>query len=311
MTLVILAAGMGSRYGGLKQLDPMTKHGEFILDFSVFDAKKAGFDKVVFIIKKENEELFKETVGDRIGAQIEVKYAFQSVDMVPEGVVIPEGRTKPWGTAHALMCGRDAIGDDNMLVINADDFYGSEAFEAVGEFLKNTPKTDVSYCMAGYILRNTLTEYGSVSRGICEVDENNMLTLINERTKIYRKSDGSVVFLEGDTEYPTDENGYCSMNFWGLTPMVFGQLEKELADFFADPAGDPCKKECYLPVCINRIKDKGECTVKVLPTEAKWIGVTYPEDKPKVVEAVSQLIADGKYPDGLFVKPKKRCCRKK
>ena len=268
---------------------------------------------MVFIIKKENEELFKETVGNRIGKQIEVKYAFQDVSMVPEGVSVPEGRVKPWGTGHALLCGREAIGDDNMLVINADDFYGREAFAAVGAFLKETPKSESAFCMAGYILKNTLTENGSVSRGICEIDENYILQGIRERTKIYRRPDGQVVFLdEEEKEVPTDENGYCSMNFWGFTPQIFPLLEVEFADFFKNAEGDMTKKEFYLPESVNRIKNKGKCTVKVLPTEAKWIGVTYPEDKPKVVEAVAKLIADGKYPDGLFEAPKKRrCCKKK
>ena len=300
MTLVILAAGMGSRYGGLKQLDPMTKHGEFILDFSVYDAKKSGFDKVVFVIKKENEALFKETVGNRIEKQIEVRYAYQSLDMIPQGIEIPEGRVKPWGTGHALLCAKEAVGDDSFLVINADDFYGREAYEAVYSFLKNTPKDIAAFCMAGYILKNTLTENGSVSRGICVIDEKGMLRGIAERTQIYREESGQTVYKEGDAVTPTDENGYVSMNFWGFTPKIFPILEEEFSAFLKDGQGDMCKKEFYLPECVNKAENKGNCSVKVIPTEAKWFGVTYPQDKPAVVEAVSALVKQGTYPDGLF-----------
>lgn len=300
MTLVILAAGMGSRYGGLKQLDPMTEKGEFILDFSVFDAKKAGFDKIVFIIKKEMEELFRETVGNRISKQIEVSYAYQSVNDLPAGYTVPEGRVKPWGTGHALLCAREAVGNDTMMVINADDFYGRETFEAIGGFLKAADKKESAFCMAGYVTKNTLTENGSVSRGICVVDEKGYLTGIAERTKIFRKEDGQVVFEEEGVLTPIDENGCCSMNCWGFTPAIFSYLEEGFHAFLSSNEGDPVKREFYLPVCVGNTMKEGKCSVSVLPTDAKWYGVTYPEDKEYVVSSIKALIAGGVYPNGLF-----------
>lgn len=300
MTLVILAAGMGSRYGGLKQLDPMTEKGEFILDFSVFDAKRAGFDKIVFIIKKEMEELFRETVGNRISRQIEVAYAYQSLTDIPEGFSVPEGRVKPWGTAHALLCAKEAVGEDSMMVINADDFYGKETFEAIGSFLKNADKKGSDFCMAGYILKNTLTENGSVSRGICVVNEKGCLTGITERTKIYRTEEGQVVFEEEGALTPTDENGYCSMNCWGFTSKIFSFLEESFKAFLSSSAGDPLKRECYLPACVDSAMKAGNCTVSVLPTNAKWYGVTYPEDKAYVMSSIRALVENGSYPNGLF-----------
>ncbi|MBQ9468874.1 MAG: UDP-glucose 4-epimerase GalE [Clostridia bacterium] len=303
MTLVILAAGMGSRYGGLKQLDRMTKQGEFIIDFSVYDAWRAGFDRVVFIIKKENLELFKKTVGDRAQKKIPVEYAFQDVAMLPDGFTVPEGRTKPWGTGHALLCAKSVVGNDNMMVVNADDFYGRDAFETVAAFLKTADKTKPCFCMAGYITKNTLTEHGSVSRGVCSVDGNNELLSIDERLKIYRRRDGEVVYEENGVETPIDENGYISMNCWGLTPRVFDFLEEKFAAFLKEN-GNSLKAEFYLPVCIGSAVKDGACSVKVLPTSAKWYGVTYPQDKPVVVKAVSGLVKEGVYPDGMFGKKK-------
>ena len=300
MTLVILAAGMGSRYGGLKQLDPMTKHGEFILDFSVYDAKLAGFDKVVFIIKKENEQLFRDTVGSRIEKQIDVAYAFQSIDKIPAGFSVPEGRAKPWGTGHALLCAKEAVGSDNMMVINADDFYGRDTFMQIAGFLRDLPKNEARFCMAGFVLKNTLTEHGSVSRGVCQTDGTLGLVGIQERTKIFRDASGSTVFEEDGVLYPTDENGYVSMNSWGLTPRIFDLLEEGFAEFLSGEGGSSQKKEFYLPVLIGEALKKNACSVKVLPTSSAWYGVTYPEDKPKVVSAVSSLVASGAYPDGLF-----------
>ena len=299
MTLVILAAGMGSRYGGLKQLDPMTKNGEFILDFSVFDAKRAGFDKVVFIIKEEMEELFRETVGNRISKQIEVAYAYQRLDALPEGYTVPADRQKPWGTGHALLCAQDAVGNDTMMVINADDFYGKETFEAIASFLKKTDVKQSDFCMAGYILKNTLTENGSVSRGICTVDGRGYLESITERTKIYRDADGQVVFKEDEQIFPTDENGYCSMNCWGFTPAVFPYLKENFAAFMAEKGAMP-KAEFYLPTAVDKTMKENKCTVSVLATNAKWYGVTYPEDKQYVMSSIKALIEQGVYPDGLF-----------
>lgn len=302
MTLVILAAGMGSRYGGLKQLDPMTENGEFIIDFSIYDAKRAGFDRVCFIIKKENEELFKETVGKRMEKQMEVVYAYQELSMLPAGYAVPEGRVKPWGTGHALLCARDAVGDDCMMVLNADDFYGADSFFSMAEFLKNAGEGQ--FAMSGFILKNTLTENGSVSRGICEIDPEGYLLSVTERTKIYRDAAGNTVFEEDGKVFPTDENSCVSMNCWGFTPDIFRILEEEFGLFLKadgeDPSIDPLKREFYLPKCVDTAMKKGRCHVKVLPSHSKWYGVTYPEDKPKVAASIKEMIRKGEYPKALF-----------
>ena len=299
MTLVILAAGMGSRYGGLKQLDSMTSNDEFIIDFSIFDALRSGFDKVVFIIKKENEQDFRDTIGDRIEKHIKVEYAFQSLDMIPAGFSVPEGRKKPWGTGHALLCAREAVGNDNLMVINADDFYGRDAFAAVAGFLKKTDRSKAEFCMAGYVLKKTLTENGSVSRGICETDKQGYLVGIEERTKIYRNGEGQTVFEENGEIFPTDENGFVSMNCWGLTPQIFPILEENFRAFLSENGQDQ-KKEFYLPVCIGFAMKQNKCSVRVLPTDAQWYGVTYSDDKPAVTAAIKALIDSGAYPCGLF-----------
>jgi len=286
---------MGSRYGGLKQLDPITENGEFIIDFSVYDAIKAGFDKVIFIIKKENYELFKATIGDRVSPFIKVEYAFQELDNLPDGFTVPEGRTKPWGTTHALLCCKGMI-DENFVVINADDFYGREAFFSIAEFLKTARGTN--YGMAGYILKNTLTDHGTVSRGVCVTDENGYLKDIDERTKICRK-DGKVQYFENDEWHEVDENSYVSMNFWAFTPDIFDFLSKSFVEFLKRD-GDKLKSECYIPVSIKEALGKGLATVKVVPTSSLWYGVTYIEDKPYVVEKIGEMIRSGKYPNGLW-----------
>lgn len=298
MTLVILAAGMGSRYGGLKQVDAMTEKGEAILDFSVFDAKRAGFDRVCFIIKKEIEEEFKEKVGNKIAEHIEVVYAYQALDKLPDWFTLPEDRVKPWGTAHALLCAKNEIGNDLMIVLNADDFYGKETFSVLADFLKTARSGE--FAMAGYILKNTLTENGSVSRGICITDENGYLTEINERTKIYKKADETTVYQENGKEILVDENSIVSMNCWAFTSDIFDLAEEYFEKFLKAPTDDPLKREFYLPFCVNEAMHDGKCTVKVLPVSAKWYGVTYPEDKPKVVASIRALIEAGEYPNGLF-----------
>lgn len=295
MTLVILAAGMGSRYGGLKQLDPITENGEFIIDFSVYDAIKAGFDKVIFIIKKENYELFKSTIGDRVSPFIKVEYAFQELDNLPEGFSVPEGRTKPWGTTHALLCCNGML-NENFAVINADDFYGREAFVEIYDFLSKTSGT--AYGMAGYTLKNTLTENGTVSRGVCVTDKNGFLVDIDERTKICEK-DGKVKFFEGDTWHEVDGNSNVSLNFWAFTPDIFDYLSESFNEFLKKE-GDQLKSECYIPVTIKEALAKGKATVKVVPTDSLWYGVTYIEDKPYVVEKINAMITSGKYPNGLW-----------
>ena len=303
MTLIIMAAGMGSRYGGLKQLDTLGPGGEFLLDYSIYDAVKAGFNKVVFVIKKENLELFRETVGERIEKAVKVEYAFQDIADIPENGSIPEGRVKPWGTAHAVYCCRKLV-DEPFAVINSDDFYGAEAFKCLAKYLKSTEAdngTVRKYCMAAYMLKNTLTENGSVSRGVC-MDKDGNLTSICEHTKIERLSDGKLVNTEDDgSQKELDENLHVSMNCWGFTPEFFNTLEKGLKTFFDVNKGEKLNKaEYYLLTAVQDEIDAGTATVKLLETDAKWFGVTYKEDRPKVVEAIRKLIADGVYPEKLW-----------
>ena len=286
MTLIILAAGMGSRYGGLKQIDPITDNGEFIIDFSVFDALRSGFDRVVFVIKKENLEVFRDTVGKRFEDKIKVEYAFQSIDDLPSGFSVPEGRTKPWGTAHALLAARHVV-DDACAVINADDFYGHGAYKMLAEHYrgKDVKNCEGDYCMVGYVLSNTLTENGTVSRGICGVDENGKLVSVTERTKIER--DGM----------PLDS--IVSMNCWGFTPDIFAKVEKGFERFLSEPHADELKCEYYLPFAVTEIMERGECEVNLYKSYDSWYGVTYADDKEKVKNSISELMKSGKYPSRL------------
>lgn len=303
MTLVILAAGLGSRYGGLKQLDPMTDAGNFIIDFSVYDALRAGFDEVVFIIKQENLEQFRETIGNRIAKKIRVKYVFQNAGDLPSGLKLPAGRTKPWGTGHAVYCARDVV-RDNFAVINADDFYGRETFARLAGHLSKSGLGGVPahHCMVGFRLGNTLTENGTVSRGVCEVDGEGKLIRVTERTKI-EKREGCAAYLADDgeswTELPFDTT--VSMNCWGFTPDIFGHLETELRSFYeAAVSANPLKCEFYLPFAVQAQMEAGLCEVSVYPTESVWQGVTYHEDKPRVKAAIGALVAAGEYPADLW-----------
>ena len=284
-TLVVMAAGMGSRFGGLKQVEPIGPKGEAILDFSVYDAKKAGFDKVVFIIKQEIEKEFKELVGSRIEKQIKVEYAFQETYKLPDGFTCPEDRTKPWGTAHAVYCARDKV-NTPFAVINADDYYGASAFKQIYEHLK---KGQDSYCMVGFRLANTLTENGSVSRGVCTI-ENGKLKQIVERTKIidckYTEDGENWIELPSDT--------VVSMNMWGFNPDVFDYIDRDLKAFLKEKINVP-KVEFYLPTVVSNLISSGEKGVDVLIAEDKWYGVTYKEDKNSVVKAINEKIANGEY----------------
>lgn len=297
LTLLVLAAGMGSRYGGLKQLDPMGPSGETLLDYSVFDAVRAGFDRVVFIIRKDIEEEFRAKIGARYEGRIAVDYVFQQLDALPAGFSVPEGRQKPWGTAHAIWCARKAL-HGPFAAINADDFYGTKSYEIVGKFLKSGPADTTRFCMAGYRLSNTLSEHGSVARGVCEVDGAGRLLHIVECTAIegggpirQKEADGSVRTFTGEES--------VSMNFWGLTPAVFPLLESQLIAFLKEKSADP-KAECYIPMAIGEMVTRGQATLDVLPTDGAWFGVTYREDKPVVMDSLAALHSAGTYPTPLW-----------
>jgi len=302
-TLVIMAAGMGSRYGGLKQIDPIDDIGNKIIDFSIFDAIRAGFESVIFIIKRENEEDFRTCIGDIVKDHIKVEYVFQDLLNVPEWFLVPEGREKPWGTAHAILSCKDVI-DGPFAVINADDFYGRQAFEVVADFLKNNQDDDkYRFAMVGYRLSNTLTDNGYVSRGICETDTEGNLVGLSERTHIEKRENGAA-YTENGTDY-VDLTGdeTVSMNLWGFSQGLIGELEKAFVEFLKDEVPEnPLKSECYLPIVVDSLLKKGVATVKVLHSEDKWFGVTYKEDKPYVVESVAQLKKNGSYPNVLWDK---------
>lgn len=299
MTLLILAAGMGSRFGGLKQVQPVGPSGEFIIDYSCHDAVKAGFDRIVFVIKKENLEVFRDTVGKRVEPYAEVKYVFQDPDDLPGGFRLPEGRTKPWGTGHAVLSAEKVI-DDNFATVNADDFYGYESFRLVCDHLRpQDPKAlPVRGCMAGYMLNNTLTENGSVSRGICSTDASGRLSSITERTKIF--PDGDAAFFEEEGKrYPLPGDCTVSMNFFGLTPAFFSFCRSEFSRFLGSMK-NPLKDEFYLPFAVSSAMNAGLATVSVLPTSERWFGVTYGADLPRVRSAIVSLIDRGVYRDDLW-----------
>ncbi len=301
-TLVILAAGMGSRYGGLKQIDPVGPDDSIIIDYSIFDAVKCGFNKVVFIIKEENLSLFKEVVGDKVSKHIKVEYVFQSTDKLPEGFSVPEGRVKPWGTAHAVYCCKGVV-NEPFMVINSDDFYGRGAFSNLGEWIE---KTDFScekykFAMSAYFLKNTLTENGTVSRGVCDVNENGQLNDVIERTKI-KRVDGVISYTEDEENWTAlPEEAVCSMNCWSFPAEFIGEIEKYFIEFLKNEVPEnPLKSEFYLPFLVRDMLMENKCTVDVLETKDKWFGVTYKEDKPEVVASVKALVDNGQYPAELW-----------
>lgn len=298
--LVVMAAGMGSRYGGLKQMDPMDQAGHVILDFSVYDAMLAGFEKVVFIIKKENEEEFKECVGDRIAKRMQVEYAYQELTALPDGFEAPEGRVKPFGTGHAVLCARDKV-DGPFAVINADDFYGRHAFEVIYDYLSQ-PKTGdtYQYVMVGYIMENTLTENGHVARGVCSTDGQGRLTGIVERTRIEKREKGPAYTEDdGKTWIALSEDSIVSMNMWGFTAGMLTELKERFAAFLErNLAKNPLKCEYFLPFVVDELLREDKAEVTVLPSKDRWYGVTYREDKPVVVQAMKDLKEAGYYPEG-------------
>ena len=300
--LVVMAAGMGSRYGGLKQIDPIDKEGHIIMDFSIYDAVRAGFEKVVFIIKKENESDFKAAIGDRISRIVEVAYVFQDLYNLPEGYEVPEGRVKPWGTGHAIM---SCIGqvDGPFVVINADDYYGSHAFQMIYDFLTtHTDDEKYHFTMVGYKLENTLTENGHVARGVCVTDENGYLQGIHERTRIEKRGDGAAYTEDdGATWVTIPEGSTVSMNMWGFSAALLKELEARFPAFLDKAlAENPMKGEYFLPSVVGELLDENKADVQVLKSMDKWYGVTYKEDKPVVVNAIRAMKAEGKYPVSLW-----------
>lgn len=299
-TIIIMAAGIGSRFGtGIKQLAKMAPNGEIIMDFSIYDAKAAGFTKVVFVIRKAIEAEFKEVIGNRLSKVMPVEYVYQELENLPDGYEVPAGRVKPWGTGQAILACKSVV-KEPFVIINADDYYGKEAFVKIHEFLVSnyTPEKSEELCMAGFILGNTLSDNGTVTRGICAVDEKDYLTDVVETYEIKKTADGAE--SQGNK---IDVNSHVSMNMWGLTPEFVGLLEEGFVEFFENIKGDEAKElkgEYLLPIYIDELLKKGKVSVKLLETQDKWFGVTYKEDKTVVVESFAKLIEDGVYKNDLF-----------
>lgn len=300
--LVIMAAGMGSRYGGLKQIDKIDSNGHIIMDYSIYDAYRAGFEKVVFIIKRENLDIFKEVVGDAVSAKMEVSFVFQDVANLPEGFLVPEGRVKPWGTAHAVLsCIEEVKGP--FAVINADDYYGPEAFKLIYDYLSTGEDgKKYRYVMVGYELGKTVTENGSVARGICMADDNNNLISVVEKTRIEKKDEG-IAYTEdnGESWHPLSEDTIVSMNMWGFTRSILEEIKERFPAFLEKGLKEnPEKCEFYLPTVVSQLLEENKAEVKVLTTTGQWHGVTYKEDKEVVVKALEQLRVEGLYPEYMW-----------
>ena len=302
-TLFLLAAGMGSRYGGLKQMDGLGPNGETIMDYSIYDAIKAGFGKLVFVIRKDFEDDFRKKIVSKYENHLPVEVVFQSLDKLPEGFTVPEGREKPWGTNHAVMMGEDVI-KEPFAVINCDDFYGRDSFQVMGKFLSELPEGSTGkYARVGFRVGNTLSESGTVSRGVCATDASQYLQSVVERTKIERKDDGVIRFLDDDgtTWTGLEENTPVSMNFWGFTPDYFAHSDEFFKDFLSlESTKTNLKAEFFIPLMVDKLIREQKATVKVLDTTSKWFGVTYPEDRPDTVAKIAKLIEEGVYPEKLF-----------
>lgn len=294
-TLLVMAAGMGSRYGGLKQIDPVGPNGETIIDYSIYDALRAGFGKLVFVIRKDIERPFKETVGARFEKRIAVEYVFQELDKLPQGFSVPAERTKPWGTTQAVLMAADAIREP-FAVINADDFYGAESYRVLAGHLMSGTR---DYAMVGFILRNTLSEFGSVARGVCRVDQDGYLKGVEELTNIVPEGRGAKNTAPDGTMTELSGDEAVSMNMWGFTPEIFAQL-REVFHRFLERSGKELKAESYVPTAVNELVAGGQARVKVLRTRDSWFGVTYREDRPRVVESIRRLIETGAYPGALW-----------
>ena len=291
---------MGSRYGGLQQLDAMGPNGETVLDYSVFDAIRAGFGKVVFVIRRDFEQQFRESVSSKFDDRIEVEYAFQDLDDLPEGFEVPAGREKPWGTAHAVRAARDVVSEPYGM-INADDFYGADAYEKLGNFLRGAGISGgkESYCMVGFQLKNTLSDFGSVARGVCKSDDSGKLESVTEMTKIVRTPMGAENREDEANPVALTGNELVSMNMWGFTPSFNGHIEEKFVEFLS-AQGSEMKSECYVPLIVDELIQEGKADVDVLATNSTWFGVTYQEDKPHVIASIQQLIAEGHYPENLW-----------
>ena len=300
-TLVILAAGIGSRFGGgIKQLAPVGPSGEIIMDYSIHDALEAGFNDIVFIIRRDLEADFKEIIGRRIEKICPVKYAYQELDLLPDGYSVPEGRKKPWGTGHAVLACRGLI-EHPFVVINADDYYGKEAFVKIHDFLVSHEDGEkLNFCMAGFILKNTLSENGGVTRGVCSVNADGYLTGVTETHNIVKTASGAAVENEDGSLSPLDPEANVSMNMWGMTPAIVDILDAKFKEFLSSLRPEDLKAEFYLPVVADELLREGRATIKVLPTSEKWFGVTYKEDKAAVMDAFADLIARGVYKKKLF-----------
>ncbi len=297
--LVIMAAGMGSRYGGLKQIDPIDDQGHIIMDFSIYDAMAAGFEKVVFIIKRANEQAFKESIGNRVSQKIQVEYVYQELDKIPQGFDVPEGREKPFGTGHAILCCRDML-DGPFVVINADDYYGKHAYQAVYDYLmEHQDDEKYRYAMVGYALKDTLTEHGHVARGICRTNDQGFLEEIVERTHIEKRGDGAAYTEdEGKSWTKVSADSIVSMNMWGFSRSILQELETGFVNFLQNELpNNPLKAEYYLPMAVGELLQEGKASVRVLTSRDKWHGVTYKEDKKMVVEAIAELKKQGLYPE--------------
>ncbi len=296
-TLLILAAGMASRYGSMKQIDGFGPHGETIIDYSIYDAINAGFGKISFIIREEFAEPFKAIFEPKLKGRVETDYVFQSYDLKPFGIDKTIERAKPWGTMHAVLAARNQV-KEPFCVINADDYYGKEAFVEMAKFLTSEVADD-KYSLIGYQVDRTLSDYGSVSRGVCKVNAEGNMVEINERTEVYFKEDGSVAYKDATGEHPLDSNTRVSMNFWGFTPAVFEQSEP-MFRMFVDANENNPKSEFFIPLAADELIKSGTASFKVIPTASKWFGVTYKEDKPIVQKCISELVANGTYPENLW-----------
>ena len=298
--LVVMAAGIGSRYGGMKQIDPVGPSGETIIDYALYDAIAAGFQKVIFVISRKIEGPFRAKIGSAIEKNVEVAYVYQQLDALPPGFDVPAGREKPWGTAHAVLCAKDQV-DGPFAAINADDYYGRGAFQTLSDYLKTAEDTVdfYDYCMVGYVLSNTLTEHGHVARGVCSVDAEGYLEAVVERTKIQRFGDEVKYTEDGENWIEIDGGSVVSMNVWGFTPSFMAELDARFPVFLAENKADT-KAEYFVPSVVNDLIADGKARLKVLPTDERWFGVTYRQDKAKVAQAVSQKIAEGVYPSKLW-----------